>query len=391
MIMLPEYFHRIGYSGSQEPTYDTLRAIQAAQSYTIPFETFDIAMGRPILLTIDGIFKKLVREKRGGYCYEVNGLLHYVLDKLGFKTRLCLARLADDKGDLLAASVHMVIVVAEKWLVDVGWGKGFVEPFELDSESVVKDGEGYSFFQNGKRLHHFTLENHPLAFFETRNSYHQTSPKSLFASQIFCSMPTPEGFVSMQGGTFVQKIAGEKKEHIVSSDSEYRKLLQSAFGLNLEVKKPLRYEHEGFILHFPRNKSDWDAYHRIRFEQIHTRYCPELTYNPDDPEEKGQNNFPFVLRKDGQDEIVGTIRIDLLAESEASFRWIAVDTPHVRQGFGTKMVQAAEQFVQEHKRSTIRIPATAQSLAFASRLGYSQEPWALMPQEACMIAVCKRL
>ncbi|MBS0634975.1 MAG: GNAT family N-acetyltransferase [Verrucomicrobia bacterium] len=140
-------------------------------------------------------------------------------------------------------------------------------------------------------------------------------------------------------------------------------------------------------LHAPETAPDWDTYHQIRITQIHNRYCPDLVYDYNDPEEK--QNHPRLFKVDGK--IVGVIRIDLLQENEASFRWIAIDPAHVRQGLGTKMLTLAEEFVKEHGRTTIRIPATAQSLAFAHTLGYKEEPWALMPNEACMIAVSKRI
>lgn len=150
-------------------------------------------------------------------------------------------------------------------------------------------------------------------------------------------------------------------------------------------------EHAGCILHLLQSSADRENYHRIRIKEIHERYCQGCTYDINDPEEQEVNNFPLVFRQLESDTIIGTIRIDLLPHNEASFRWIAIDTPYQRQGFGLKMLQAAERFVRERKRTAIRIPATSQSLPFAHHLGFTQEPWDLMPKEECMIAVCKHL
>ena len=136
--------------------------------------------------------------------------------------------------------------------------------------------------------------------------------------------------------------------------------------------------------------ADSEAYHKIRITQIHNRYCPDLVYDYDDPEEKQSTRFPRVLKRVGADVVLGVIRIDLLPDNEASFRWIAIDPAYVRQGLGTIMVKLAEEFVQSHKRAVIRIPATHQSLGFAKHLGYVEEPWDLMPKEDCMVAVSKR-
>lgn len=156
-------------------------------------------------------------------------------------------------------------------------------------------------------------------------------------------------------------------------------------------KERILLKGNGGILQTPHSASDWNAYHRIRFQQIHQRYCPELIYDPNDPEEKDVNNFPLVFCQEGTAQVIGTIRIDLLPENEASFRWVGIDAHFVRKGFGTKMLGLAEQFVKERQRSMIRIPATAESLPFAQTLGFMVKPWALMPQEECMIAVCKSL
>lgn len=398
-VQLSEYFQRIGYKGSREPTLETLQAVQAAQAYYIPFETFDISTGTPIVLTFEHLFDKLVKQKRGGYCYEVNALLHFALQSLGFKTRLCLARLTGEDGNLLPASVHMVVIVElnDKWLADVGWGRGFVQPFSLDNPAeqhehrIEQEGDGYNFYRNGKKLHRFTLEGHPLDFFEARNLYHQTSPNSPFAKELACSLPTPQGFEMIRGSIYTGKNGQEKTERKIETDEEYRRLLQKCFGLQLNVNRPVWIQHDGHLLHGPRNRGDWDVYHRIRFEQIHQRYCPELVYDPNDKEEKGLTNFPLVFREEGSDQVIGTIRVDLLPKNEASFRWIAIDPDFVRKRFGTKMLQLAERFVQERGRKVIRIPATAQSMPFANHMGYKEEPWDLMPKEDCMIAVCKRL
>lgn len=146
-----------------------------------------------------------------------------------------------------------------------------------------------------------------------------------------------------------------------------------------------------YIIRPLKTASDWEAYHNIRITQIHNRYCPDWVYDYDDPEEKQSTNFPHVLTRVGADVVLGVIRIDLLPDNEASFRWIAIKPAYVRQGLGSIMLKLAEEFVLSHKRAVIRIPATHESLGFAKHLGYVQEPWDLMPKEDCMIAVCKRL
>jgi N-hydroxyarylamine O-acetyltransferase len=89
---LDAYFARIGYEGPREPTLAVLPALSAAHTRSIPFENLDVLLGRPIKLEIDAIFQKLVCDRRGGYCFEQNGLLLHVLDELGFQVAPLSAR-----------------------------------------------------------------------------------------------------------------------------------------------------------------------------------------------------------------------------------------------------------------------------------------------------------
>lgn len=373
---LDRYFERIGYSGSREPTLETLKALQAAQLYSIPFETFDNALGYEIVLSWQNVFDKLVTDKRGGGCYEVNSLLFFALRAIGFNCYLAHAKLCDAED-----SVHMVVIVdvgGVQWVADVGWGNGFVEPVLITSEVL-------------KKLYTFTLDPKPLEFFQPRVRYHQTCYTSLFANDFSCCLPTKDGYKSIEGTRFIHKIGRRKEIQEIQTTVDYRKILLKEFGLNIPISRPVSVKGGGMLLQTPRNKADWDAYHHIRFTQIHRRYCPTWIYNPHDTEEQEAHRTPFVLKKEGSPSVLGVIRVDMLASSEASFRWIAIHPDHVRQGLGTHMLQLAEQFVRDHGRNAIRIPATAESLPFANRLGFTEEPWTDMPQEECMIAVRKIL
>lgn len=68
------YLVRIGYEGRLEPTPETLYALHRAHLLAIPYENLDIHLGRPLTLSLPDIFDKLVTQKRGGWCFEMNGL-----------------------------------------------------------------------------------------------------------------------------------------------------------------------------------------------------------------------------------------------------------------------------------------------------------------------------
>jgi len=91
-VDLDAYFARIGFDGARAPTLDTLRAIHAAHPAAIAFENLDPLMGRPVALGIGSIHDKLVQQKRGGYCFELNALFAHALTALGFKVKGLAAR-----------------------------------------------------------------------------------------------------------------------------------------------------------------------------------------------------------------------------------------------------------------------------------------------------------
>src|ERR1700758_5278811 len=90
---LNEYFDRIGYRGPAEPNLDALQGLVTAHTRTIPFENLDPLLGIPVDdLSPEALVDKLVHRRRGGYCYEQNGLMGYVLAEIGFRVRRLAAR-----------------------------------------------------------------------------------------------------------------------------------------------------------------------------------------------------------------------------------------------------------------------------------------------------------
>lgn len=127
---LDGYFERIDYHGAAEPTLGVLQDLITAHTRTIPFENLDPLLGVPIDdLSPEALTDKLVRRLRGGYCYEQNGLMGYVLEELGFGVRRLGARvvwtLAPDAP--IGSQTHTLLAVTlpdgqQPYLVDVGFG-----------------------------------------------------------------------------------------------------------------------------------------------------------------------------------------------------------------------------------------------------------------------------
>ncbi|MBI2707449.1 MAG: GNAT family N-acetyltransferase [Proteobacteria bacterium] len=403
---LRSYLERIECTKPLDASLETLKKFHAAHVFAIPFENLDIHLHVPIVLEEQHLFDKLITRKRGGYCYELNGLFYYLLQSLGFKTHLCRARLIDEDGELLPDSSHMINLVTldQRWIADVGWGNGLIYPLCLDTEAeqiqygqaykCSKNAEGFDVWQkreHGKweKLHSLTLHKQEMADFQGRNLYHQTTPSSPFAKERICTKPMEEGYLILKGNRFSYDTPQGQNIEILERDEDYRQILKDRFGLVLEINLPVFLIEEGYSLRSPKHKKEWENYHRIRKEQIHMMYCPDKLYDVEDKEEKKNNTFPLVfVDKDGE-TILGTVRVDIINNEEASLRWVAIDAPYVGQGLGKKMLTLVEEFLKRRHIGLLRVPAESDSKGFYTHLGYKEVAWPDKPMNAGTLSLAK--
>jgi N-hydroxyarylamine O-acetyltransferase len=196
----------------------------------VPFENLDIGLGRPIALNEGALYAKIVERRRGGFCYELNGLFAALLRALGFRVTLLsagvMSRMHGDFGpefDHLALRVDL----AEPWLADVGFGECFVHPLRLAGRGEQRDpggiyriaecggwhllesrdGEG-----NWKPEYRFTLTPRELSDFEEMCHYQQTSPDSGFTKHSTCSLPMLNGRVTISDDRLIVTTNGVREE-----------------------------------------------------------------------------------------------------------------------------------------------------------------------------------
>src|SRR5262245_13661791 len=124
------YLKRINYNRSLAPSAETLRQLQLTHLRTVPFENLSIHAHEPIVLDDEALFDKIVGRRRGGFCYEVNGLFAALLRALGFDVTMLSAEVANDSGDFTQPFDHMTLLIKleQRWLADVGFGDSFLEP-----------------------------------------------------------------------------------------------------------------------------------------------------------------------------------------------------------------------------------------------------------------------
>ncbi|MGI8838408.1 MAG: arylamine N-acetyltransferase family protein [Pyrinomonadaceae bacterium] len=246
------YLERINYSGSLAPTAATLRALQVAHLLTVPFENLSIHAGQAILLEDDALFTKIVTNRRGGFCYEANGLFAALLRALGFDVVMLSAEVANAAGEYGPAFDHMTLMVPweQRWLADVGFGDSFREPLLLDEQGDQQQGtRGYRIIQDGKhRLlmqredseewtaqYRFTLEPHAYTDYAEMCHYHQTSPESHFTRGRICSRATEDGRITLSDMRFIttSNSGGSqgRQERTLASEEEYAGVLREHFGV----------------------------------------------------------------------------------------------------------------------------------------------------------------
>jgi N-hydroxyarylamine O-acetyltransferase len=144
---LDAYLRRVGHAGDTAPTAATLAALHRAHLAAVPFENLDIVLGRGIAVDLDSVQAKLVRRRRGGYCYEHGVLFAAVLGRLGYRVERMLARVGGEEFERPRAPTHMTLRVhadGERWLADVGFGSGLLEPLPFDAGGPRTQG-GWTF------------------------------------------------------------------------------------------------------------------------------------------------------------------------------------------------------------------------------------------------------
>ena len=151
-VDIDAYLGRIGYEGSREPSAETLGELQSAHLRAVPFENLSIHSGEPIVLEDEALFEKIVNRRRGGFCYELNGLFAALLRGLGFEVEMLAAGVATEADNFGPEFDHMTLLVKldERWMADVGFGDSFLEPLRLDTpDEQVEGARAYKLFFRG--------------------------------------------------------------------------------------------------------------------------------------------------------------------------------------------------------------------------------------------------
>jgi N-hydroxyarylamine O-acetyltransferase len=255
-IDLDAYFARIGYTGARAATPAALREIHHRHVCAIPFENLDVLLGRGIRIDVPSIERKLVHERRGGYCFEQNGLLAAVLRALGFRVTPLIARVRwQVPAEVTTPLTHKVLRVeagGAEFLADVGFGSmSLFEPLvleygpeqsrSLEPRRLVRDGDavvqqarlGDTWFD----VYRFALVEAPAVDFEMGNWFTSTHPQSRFVQNLTVAIAGDKRRLGLFNRDFsVRHADGRSETRTLATRAELLHVLATEFGLQLPAE-----------------------------------------------------------------------------------------------------------------------------------------------------------
>ncbi|GGL03780.1 arylamine N-acetyltransferase family protein [Nocardia jinanensis] len=254
---LDAYLARIGYSGPRTPTLSVLRDLVAAHTTAVPFENLEAVLGRPVPLDLETLQDKLIRRRRGGYCYENVVVFAAALERFGFGVTGLSGRVTMGSGGLRPATHALLrITVADDdrvWLADVGFGAGPSEPYALVDEPDEFLLGGWRFRLERSRgelgadqwvLHQFagagwvdrytfTLDPQYRIDYEVGNHFVATSPRSPFTQRPFVQRFLPGVHHTLDGRTLTTEFPDGSSRSRELELSEVPKTLSEVFDIEL--------------------------------------------------------------------------------------------------------------------------------------------------------------
>ncbi|MET0365695.1 MAG: arylamine N-acetyltransferase [Sphingobium sp.] len=269
---LAAYLARIGVGQAPAADLDGLIRLQRAHRLAIPFENLDIPLGHGVDVAPDAVFAKLVTRRRGGYCFEQNGLFVRALTAMGFAVRPLMARvwLAVQPGEV-PPRTHMLVLVAldgREWIADVGFGGSFTPPLPLEDgvEATTPDGarhrlrrtamagdpdgewllerDGVSAATDGRGggdgwqpQYGFSLRAVVQADIEQGNHWTATRSGTRFTTFCVASLVLPDGFAALMDTRFSVYRAGQSEARLIDGPEAYHALLRDIFGIALSPEE----------------------------------------------------------------------------------------------------------------------------------------------------------
>ena len=249
-MQLGRYLQRIDYRSEPSPDLDTLSGLLRAHVCSVPFENLDVQLGRPLTTRVEDAFDKIVRRRRGGWCYEQNGLFGWALTEIGFDmTRVAAAVMRADRGAISEAN-HLALLVRlpgtdETWLADVGFGGSLLEPIRLEAGEYAQppfrvglrrldDGQ-WQFWEdagNGEFSYDFRPEPASEDTLARKCGLLQSDPESSFVLSLVAQIRAPDRHTALRGRVLTRRDPAGERVTTLGSAEHLLQVLASEFGLD---------------------------------------------------------------------------------------------------------------------------------------------------------------
>ncbi|WP_237274444.1 arylamine N-acetyltransferase family protein [Tenacibaculum ovolyticum] len=248
-----KYLDRINFERTIDVSQECLFQLQKSHLLSVPFENLDIHYGNKINLNINNIYQKVVINKRGGFCYELNGLFYQLLKNLGFNVKLISAQVHIKDNEYSPEYDHLAIIAlidGEEFLVDVGFGKFSLEPLKVELDLEILDSFGKfqfsrcksNFFRiseikKGKLYpsYIFTTKERELSDFRKRCHFHQTDKHSHFKRRKLISIAETKGRITLTDNQL--KISNLGVEKVINFGEEvFEDKLEKYFNIKISKR-----------------------------------------------------------------------------------------------------------------------------------------------------------
>ena len=246
---MDQYIERIASSKPQiDDPSKHLRELHYQHLVTVPFEDLSIHHNQPIDLDVNKLYQKVIVNKRGGFCYELNSLFYHLLTHLGYETTIISARIFDEEGKPGPEYDHMALLVHfdEPWLCDVGFGDLFLSPIRVQCGEVQFDGrKWFKVERNGdeyvlleskdqkrfEKKYLFTLKPKKIPEFYEQCLWKQEHPNSYFVKNKICTIPTSDGRKTLFNTKYIVKSGGLRTQVSIQTPQQEKDILWREFGI----------------------------------------------------------------------------------------------------------------------------------------------------------------
>jgi N-hydroxyarylamine O-acetyltransferase len=246
-LELSAYLHRINFDGGVRPDLATLGAIHRAHQYAVPFENLDVQLRRPLVLDPEASYEKIVCRRRGGWCYEMNGVMEWALKEIGFDVmRVSAGVMRMQAGDAqLGNHLCLLVCLDQPYLVDVGFGGSLAEPLPLRASEREDRPYRLGLSELDQRYWRFAEIAHGDAFsFDFRAAPAdeallaqkcrslQTDPASPFIQNLVVQRRTADTHLSLRGRVLAAIHTTHVDKKLLNSEDELVATLRDKFDLD---------------------------------------------------------------------------------------------------------------------------------------------------------------